>query len=79
MSTPTPILELKGLTKTFGTFTAVDHIDLVINEGEFFTIVGVLIVPLCKLRRPLPLGKGRQVCHSHERLNRRTPLSWRPS
>ncbi len=40
MSTPTPILELKGLTKTFGTFTAVDHIDLVINEGEFFTIVG---------------------------------------
>jgi len=40
MSTSTPILELKGLTKRFGTFTAVDHIDLAINEGEFFTIVG---------------------------------------
>jgi len=40
MSTPKPILELRGLTKTFGSFTAVDHIDLDINEGEFFTIVG---------------------------------------
>ena len=40
MTTPTPILVLKGLTKTFGTFTAVDRIDLDITEGEFFTIVG---------------------------------------
>ncbi len=40
MTTPTPILVLKGLTKTFGSFTAVDHIDLDITEGEFFTIVG---------------------------------------
>ena len=40
MTTPTPILELKGLTKSFGSFTAVDGIDLDITEGEFFTIVG---------------------------------------
>jgi len=35
-----PILELRQLTKTFGRFTAVDHVDLSIGEGEFFTIVG---------------------------------------
>jgi spermidine/putrescine transport system ATP-binding protein len=34
------ILELKTLTKSFGTFNAVDGIDLAITEGEFFTIVG---------------------------------------
>ncbi|MGE3829996.1 MAG: ABC transporter ATP-binding protein [Parvibaculaceae bacterium] len=34
------ILELRGLTKSFGTFNAVDGIDLAITEGEFFTIVG---------------------------------------
>jgi spermidine/putrescine transport system ATP-binding protein len=35
-----PILELRSLTKSFGTFNAVDGIDLDIAEGEFFTIVG---------------------------------------
>ncbi|MGQ0566169.1 MAG: ABC transporter ATP-binding protein [Gemmobacter sp.] len=34
------ILSLAGLTKRFGTLTAVDGIDLDIREGEFFTIVG---------------------------------------
>jgi spermidine/putrescine transport system ATP-binding protein len=34
------ILDLKQLTKSFGSFTAVDGIDLSIEEGEFFTIVG---------------------------------------
>jgi spermidine/putrescine transport system ATP-binding protein len=34
------ILELKGVTKQFGGLTAVDHIDLQVREGEFFTIVG---------------------------------------
>ena len=34
------ILELAGLTKVFAGLTAVDHIDLRIGEGEFFTIVG---------------------------------------
>ncbi|MGE0007318.1 MAG: ABC transporter ATP-binding protein [Parvibaculaceae bacterium] len=40
MSKRQPILELKSLSKSFGTFNAVDGIDLVIAEGEFFTIVG---------------------------------------
>jgi spermidine/putrescine transport system ATP-binding protein len=34
------ILELRGVTKQFGGLTAVDHIDLRVGEGEFFTIVG---------------------------------------
>jgi spermidine/putrescine transport system ATP-binding protein len=34
------ILELRQITKKFGAFTAVDHIDLDIAEREFFTIVG---------------------------------------
>ena len=40
MSKRAPILQLKSLTKSFGTFNAVDGIDLDIAEGEFFTIVG---------------------------------------
>ena len=34
------ILQLASLTKRFGDFTAVDGVDLDIDEGEFFTIVG---------------------------------------
>ena len=34
------ILQLRGLTKNFGQLTAVNHIDLDVAEGEFFTIVG---------------------------------------
>ncbi len=33
-------LVLKGLTKTFGTATAVDHIDLSIREGELVSFLG---------------------------------------
>jgi spermidine/putrescine transport system ATP-binding protein len=35
-----PLLRLQGLVKKFGEFTAVDNVDLEIEEGEFFTIVG---------------------------------------
>ncbi len=35
-----PILELKGLTKAFGSLVAVDAVDLAVAEGEFFTVVG---------------------------------------
>ncbi|MBI6630868.1 ABC transporter ATP-binding protein [Pontibaca salina] len=35
-----PILRLKSVRKTFGHFTALHGIDLAIEEGEFFTIVG---------------------------------------
>ena len=34
------ILQLRGLTKNFGQLTAVNHVDLDVAEGEFFTIVG---------------------------------------
>ncbi len=34
------LLELKGVTKRFGGLVAVDHVDLVINEGERLGIVG---------------------------------------
>jgi len=40
MAAPATILSLKSVTKSFGTLTAVDAIDLDIAEGEFFTIVG---------------------------------------
>jgi simple sugar transport system ATP-binding protein len=33
-------LEIKGLTKRFGTFTANDHIDLVVEEGQIHCLLG---------------------------------------
>ena len=35
-----PMIELRGVTKRFGTFTAVDKVDLIVNEGEFLTLLG---------------------------------------
>ena len=40
MTGRSPILQLRNLTKTFGSFSAVNDISLDILEGEFFTIVG---------------------------------------
>jgi spermidine/putrescine transport system ATP-binding protein len=40
MNTRSPVIDLRQITKTFGTFTAVHSIDLSVAEGEFFTIVG---------------------------------------
>jgi ABC-2 type transport system ATP-binding protein len=34
------IIELSNLTKTYGSFTAVDHLDLVIKKGEIFGLLG---------------------------------------
>ena len=34
------MIELCGLTKTFGSFTAVDHLDLTVETGEFFGLLG---------------------------------------
>ena len=34
------MIELRGLTKTFGDFTAVDNLDLRIETGEFFGLLG---------------------------------------
>jgi len=35
-----PSVELRGVTKRFDDFTAVDNIDLQIGQGEFFTLLG---------------------------------------
>ena len=40
MTGDTPAIRLTGLTKTFGTLNAVDHVDLDIAEGEFFSMLG---------------------------------------
>lgn len=34
------MIELRGVTKRFGSFTAVDGVDLVVEEGEFLTLLG---------------------------------------
>ncbi len=36
----TPAVELVGLSKSFGDVTAVDHVDLTIRDGEFFSMLG---------------------------------------
>src|SRR5512140_2847071 len=35
-----PIIQTRGLTRTFGALTAVDHLDLSIAPGEIFGLVG---------------------------------------
>ena len=35
-----PILELRAVTKRFGDFVAVDHLDLTVAPGEFLTLLG---------------------------------------
>lgn len=35
-----PIIEITGLTKRYGSFTAVDHLNLTINKGEVFGLLG---------------------------------------
>ncbi len=40
MNSRVPILKLNAVEKVFGSFVAVNRIDLEIAEGEFFTIVG---------------------------------------
>lgn len=35
-----PIIQLKGLSKCYGTFKAVDRLDLTINKGEIFGLLG---------------------------------------
>ena len=38
--TEQPFIKVRGLTRTFGNFTAVDNIDLDINRGELFVLLG---------------------------------------
>jgi branched-chain amino acid transport system ATP-binding protein len=36
----TPLLELRGVTKSFGGLTCVSSLDLVVNEGEIVSVIG---------------------------------------
>ncbi|MEW9547909.1 ABC transporter ATP-binding protein [Nonomuraea sp. NPDC050783] len=38
--TPSPALEISGLSKTFGEKVAVDHVDLTVPRGSFYGLVG---------------------------------------
>ncbi|NQW11832.1 MAG: ABC transporter ATP-binding protein [Alphaproteobacteria bacterium] len=40
MSTEDPIIEIRGLTKRYGSLAAVDAVDLDIRRGEFFALLG---------------------------------------
>ncbi|MFH1443195.1 MAG: ATP-binding cassette domain-containing protein [Candidatus Micrarchaeota archaeon] len=59
------IIETKGLTRKFGSFTAVDGLSLAINEGEIFGLLGpngagktTTISMLCTILKPTA-GTGR--------------------
>jgi spermidine/putrescine transport system ATP-binding protein len=72
-SSASPILEIAGLRKSFGAFTALHSVDLVVREGEFLTIVGpsgsgktTLIRLLAGLEAPTEgaiLLRGRRIEH----------------
>ena len=40
MSAPKPVMSLEGVTKRFGSVTAVDDLSLDLEEGEFFALLG---------------------------------------
>jgi spermidine/putrescine transport system ATP-binding protein len=76
-----PILRLAGLTKHFGSFTAVKEIDLDVEEGEFFTIVGpsgsgktTLVRMLAGLEEP----SGGEILLRGQRINE-MPSNRRPT
>jgi branched-chain amino acid transport system ATP-binding protein len=37
---PKPLLELKGLSMSFGGLVVIDNLDLVVNEGEIVSVIG---------------------------------------
>src|SRR5438046_5277804 len=56
---PEPMIEVKGLTKRFGAFTAVDHVSFTVGKGSIFGFLGpngsgktTVIRMLCGILQP---------------------------
>ena len=71
-------IEVRDLTKTFGRFTAVDHLSFTVKRGEIFGFLGAngagkstTIRMLCGLLIPTSgYGAGGRVRCQHRRPNR---------
>jgi ABC-2 type transport system ATP-binding protein len=68
-----PIIEVRGLTRKFGELTAVDHLDLTVERGEIFGLVGpdgagktTTLRMLCGLMTPTE-GSARVAGHDVDR------------
>jgi polar amino acid transport system ATP-binding protein len=74
------MIELQGVLKRFGSFTAVDHVDLTINEGERIVIIGPsgsgkttllrMINFLAKIDEGTILLDGKEVGYRHDKKGR---------
>ena len=71
-----PIIETRGLTRRFDALTAVDHLDLTVERGEIFGLVGpdgagktTTLRMLCGLMNPSE-GSARVAGHDVERESR---------
>lgn len=80
-----PAIETRGLTKRYGSRTAVNGLDLTVEEGEFFALLGLngagkttTIKMLCTLTQPTEgdaLVLGRSVREASPELKRAMNLS----
>ena len=64
MTAPAPVIDVRGLTKTFGDKTVVDHFDMVVPKGAIYGFLGpngsgktTTIRMLCGLLKP-DAGEG---------------------
>jgi len=81
MTNQQPILQLKGLTKTFGDLSAVHGIDLEIEAGEFFTIVGPSgsgKTTLLRMLAGMEVPSGGDILLNGDRIND-VPANQRPT
>lgn len=80
MSEERNVIEVHGLTKKFGDFTAVDHISFEVHRGEIFGFLGAngagkttAMKILCGLSLPTSGGgtvNGFDLCHEQEKIKR---------
>jgi spermidine/putrescine transport system ATP-binding protein len=81
MTDQRPILQLKGLTKTFGDLSAVHGVDLEIEAGEFFTIVGPSgsgKTTLLRMLAGMDVPSSGEILLNGERINE-VPANQRPT